>query len=186
MVFDVLPPRRQCLRENKNDVLPLQRSRDLQGSWARGQKRMTQGLKMLLGVTSISLLTLPTISQQEQHQKLDFKIKIPPSQCWYFLKIPPSQSWYFSWTKDRKMGAGGGQWDRFFTSEIGTTHCFYSNQKKVLRPSRPLYWWLGLVVAQTGTYLHLKLKSRAIMSILALCVAIFWNKTSAFGLLFCH
>ena len=116
MVFDVLAPRRQCLRENKNDVLPLQRSRDLQNG-PRRQKSMTQELKMLLGVTSISLLTLPTISQHEQHQKLDFKIKIPPSQCWYFLKIPPSQSWYFSWTKDRKMGAGGGQCDRFFTSD---------------------------------------------------------------------
>ena len=83
----------------------------------------------------------------------------------------------------------GGRWRPMrplfhIRSEIGTIHCLYSKQQKMLRPPRPLYRWLGLVLAQTSTYLHLKLKSRAIMCIFVL--QCFWNKTSAFGLLFCH
>ena len=124
MVFDVLPPRRQCLRENKNDVLPLQRSRDLQGSWARGQKRMTQELKMLLGVTSISLLTLLTISQLEQHQKAGFQNK-DSTITMLILFLSQGQEDGGRWRPMRSLFHNG--------SVIGTTHCFYSKQQKMLQ-----------------------------------------------------
>ena len=140
---------------------------------------------MLLGVTSISLLTLLTISQLEQHQKAGFQNKDSTITMLILFKDSTISLFLSQGQED------GGRWRPMrplfhirnrnntllllkatknvaeIRTEIGTPHCFYSNQQKMLRPPSTfaLVTWLGISAD--------KLKSRAIMCILALRVAMF-------------